>query len=73
MDLINAVLNTSTYDNLFDEILKVGLGEKTNDTEANAPLFHHHRVQYLDMDNLDREKVKRELFLNIAAQVTVLS
>ncbi len=68
-DLIGRILNTTTYNKWFDEILKVGFGERTNDTTSNMPLFHHHRILYIDMDNFDREKEKRDIFLNIAAQV----
>ncbi len=68
-DLIDAIINTTTYNELFDEILKVGFGESTNNTVSNMPLFHHHRIQYIDMDNFDREKEKRDIILNLAAQV----
>ncbi len=69
--MIDAIMNTATYNKFYDEIFKVGLGERTNDTVSNVPRFyHHHRLQYLDMTTYDREKEKRKVFLNIAAQVT---
>ena len=68
-DLIDKILNSTTYNKLFDEIVKVGFGERTNDTVSNLPLLHHHRIMLVDWDNLDLEREKRDIFLNIAAQV----
>ncbi len=68
-ELINLVLSTDVYNDLFDELLEVGSGETVNDTMSNMPLFHHHRLLYVNQSTYDREEEKRSLFLNIATQV----
>ncbi len=69
LDMIDTILNTTTYNKLFDELVEVGMGKMTDDTASNVKLFHHHRLQYMDMTSYDKGQVKRDVFLNIATQV----
>ncbi len=68
-ELIDAILGSAAYNAMFDEILDVGFGKRTNETESNMEIFHIHRLLRIDRDNMDRDREKRNLFLNIAAQV----
>lgn len=67
--LISAILNTTTYKNLFDEFIQVSLGQKTNDTVSNTRLFHFHSVQDINISTWNMETEKRNYFWQIAAQV----
>ncbi len=61
-------MNTTVYERLFEDLIQVGLDQRTNQTESTTRIFHHHRVQYLDLATMDRQQEKRQFFSNIAAQ-----
>ncbi len=69
--MVNLILDTKVYNDLFDELLVVAAGDTVNDTVSNMALLHYHHLMEKTITPDNRQEIKRNSLLNLATQVTV--